>query len=797
MKNVQLLAAVPVILSAVASFAADGYVDMIKAPPQQQKDGVTYIDWIDHAEYWEEGAKLDDPETNYRIAGSGSPGYILHGSGSSTKDTVLHGKSYTFGCLANGTTGGFSGRQANAVEFPNDGAFLEKGQFRQLSSGNRLEIRGKVTVASPKTSPYEVLSSHVVEDAKVDIGFRPSSFLFSAKVVCPKDNCLKLSWQANNDNSKIYASAGRFWAVTFSGDLSEFEGELSVATNVCLGVCDTSLPGGVTLNRHSQLAVSNATATAAIGSLTFVGDNSLVFKTDAANGRIGQIKVTKALTLPTDKVRLVFDSLYKLGPATYPLVTIGKDVATSVAKENFELTEKGAYELSAGELVEGTDTDGNKVFSVKYGKRFVTLLKNDPSNINIDYDTYSAFTNASSWSDSDWPTNKDAIYSTDAHFLRMPYDPKGTFTFAGHALFVDSTFFIRQLTNTFENLYLSGTGNAMLFNFYSFSSYLYGNLTVESRGGTLKSYAGFAQTNKVDKLLNGFRVHSALHGGGQLKITGNDGSVNMPTDIVIYRNAESDFSGSFLVTLLSAPARSYPSLEKGYVTFCAEDASVLGVDLPAFKFDALQLEQMCRFRPLTTTTLAKASNRGIFIKGCGRIFTPEGVTFTVGPTVTYDGLFRKEGAGELILESAADVQSVTSAVEVVEGAVRARHADAFGAMPVTLDAGTTLVFDADPSDADMKTKGIDRSAAETPFTVGGGTLNVAIDGSADTLRSGEHAVALFTVKATDAAALAAKVVVAKPCKGVRCRVETAPVAGTDKTLVSAIVEPTGMVLIFR
>ena len=608
-------------------FAADGYVDMIKQPPVSG----SYDDWLSQEQYWEEGAALPadvNSQENYRIAN----GYITHTASSGA--TVLHGNSYTYG-IVGGKGGSLNGRANNYVLFPNEGVHLANGQFRQLSSGNRLEIRGKVTIDSPVSAPYEIVSSHV--SASGD-SFRPSSTLFSGDVICPASNGLALTWVKQNENSGKYAEAGGFWTVTFAGDLSQYAGAITVASNICLDVCTASI-GRAAFARHSKLAVSGAMAIVTIENLELTADNAIRLETDVASGSVGQVRITKSLTLPSDRIRLEFDSLYVKGKADYPVLVIDKDAEADVDEDNFELMETNGLESVRASLVKGLNEDGDVVFSLRYDKRLVKLIKSDPSNVNLEYDTYSAFTNSASWSDNDWPTNVDAVYNTDGKVLRMPFSSNGAFTFEGGALEVDGgTFLVRYPVNNFPNLTICNNG--IIFGFNRFSQVLNGDLTIRDLG-TLRTYGGSVDAS--DSYYRGFRVNSALHGSGKLKLTGNEGSVNMPTAIVFYPNSSSDFSGKIMLTMLANPKNDYPSLEKGYCEMIADDISVIGTDLSAFAYDALCIEQMCKFSVTRTMTLARSSNRGIYIRGCGRISVPEGASFTVEPTVTYDGRFRKEG----------------------------------------------------------------------------------------------------------------------------------------------------------
>lgn len=143
------------------------------------------------------------------------------------------------------------------------------------------------------------------------------------------------------------------------------------------------------------------------------------------------------------------------------------------------------------------------------------------------------------------------------------------------------------------------------------------------------------------------------------------------------------------------------------------------------------------------------------------------------------------------------MDNATSTVEVVEGSIRVRHADALGAMPISFAAGTRLVFDAQTDDADLRTYGLNRADAVTPFTAEEARLAVTISGDAATLRSGTHLVALMTVKSADAEAVRDKLSIGKPCTGVRCTAVTITPAGEGRSTISARLEPIGLLMLVR
>ena len=775
--------AIAAILYGAGAFTAlaDGktYVDILKSGgPSSDRTA-----WVTGADYWPDGAAINDPSTDYRIAS----GYTVYTAGANVD--ILAGNSYTFGVVG-GTDGRFNSRLANSwIVFPNEGVYLANGYFARGVEGSCAEIRGSVTVLSPKSEPFRIRNT-VATSAGV-----PSSYLFAGSISSAGECGLALTWEKGSANAQSAAEAGVKWPVMFTNvnAFAAYHGAVTVNSNVVLVLPQTALPGNVDVKRHAALAVSNTVSMTTIGTLALDEDTILSLDASSSSGAMANIRVTDALTLPAGKVTLMCASLLPCGANAYPAITLAAGATGSLSHDNFALDVAGAPSTpwDAPYLETSTNTAGDVILSVVYPHEVVRQIVSDPLNAAPKYDTSSAFTNEAAWSDGNLPTNPAVAYLTGGNHLRTPYDPTGTFSFSGGVLVVDRYLILRQATNRLGNVYF--TGNGRLMHYQDQSPDVFGDITVFG-SGAVTSYGG----ETSDGLYAGFRIHAALHGSGTFTVSGNKSSVSMPGETILDGDA-SDFTGKIRVEAVSDASHGYPSLEKGYSILSVASAENLGAPLSAFTYDALRLDGMAVFKPLSTMTLAEAT-RGIFISVCGRIRTPEGVTLTVKPTITCDGLLRKEGAGELVIESATSVLSATSSVEVAEGTIRVRNAAAFGDMPVVLAAGAELVFDLVPNES-MATYGV-RDMATAPFTSAtpGGPVSIRFDAlgvSEEVLRSRAWAVPVFTVAdATVAQSLKSSLLVQPPSKGFKVDIASTMI-DADTVTISAILSPVALTVILR
>ena len=176
-------------------------------------------------------------------------------------------------------------------------------------------------------------------------------------------------------------------------------------------------------------------------------------------------------------------------------------------------------------------------------------------------------------------------------------------------------------------------------------------------------------------------------------------------------------------------------------TLYVNDGRNVGGPLTSFDYKALSLSQYARLvvTNATVVTFEDGSNRGIFIGDVGRLVSAEGQTMCIKRPLTVDGNLRKEGAG--VLELASEVGFLADGVRtdaipddaskrllsLKEGVLKVSHADAVNGLTVQAASGTKLRLDIETTDQDLIAYGIRNTKTSTPFAVGDGASEVAIE----------------------------------------------------------------------
>lgn len=211
-------------------------------------------------------------------------------------------------------------------------------------------------------------------------------------------------------------------------------------------------------------------------------------------------------------------------------------------------------------------------------------------------------------------------------------------------------------------------------------------------------------------------MDAELVGSSQIIVTGRGGS-GMAAGNLNLNALNTNFTGRIKVTCPSVsntdPAKVFPQHLAGYYEILKfADIRNLG-SRPEMDTQGIWLEQMSALNPLSTMTLAKSSNRGVFVSGEGT-FLVTNVDFTVETPITYAGVARKEGNGTLVLAGKAlfiDGKEATlplkgtNVLNVVEGAVKPLSADCLDGVKMVFADGTRLVYDLNPTGEGMLTTG--------------------------------------------------------------------------------------------
>ena len=198
------------------------------------------------------------------------------------------------------------------------------------------------------------------------------------------------------------------------------------------------------------------------------------------------------------------------------------------------------------------------------------------------------------------------------------------------------------------------------------------------------------------------------------------------------------------------------------------------------------------------TRLTTMASGGATVR-VGSYTTALAATVDVPPTnalavgsVNLTGTLTKIGDGTLAIGGTA-VAGADAAIAVSEGGLKPFSKACVSGIPVSFVAGTQVVLDWTPDDADVAACGLDLSG--TTFSLGGSALKVRFDVDGRTLEKTSYRKNLVTVKTADAAALAGRIQVVRP-RGFRVVKVDSRTEG-DLTTFFADIEPTGILMLVR
>ena len=257
-------------------------------------------------------------------------------------------------------------------------------------------------------------------------------------------------------------------------------------------------------------------------------------------------------------------------------------------------------------------------------------------------------------------------------------------------------------------------------------------------------------------------IASELAGSGILRMIGKAGSTASPQAYYHLTAANSNFTGSLYVIQQDTTHNDFNKA----LTLSIADARSLGGDLANMTPKALMLTRYAKLIVTNVTTLAKGSNRGVFIGDStgriGRISVEREGVFRIETQVTFNGTLYKEDEGTLELAGSAMFGSNGTAAKPVAGqnglvvsggVVRVCSAGALDGVNVNLGSwGGRLELAADLSDSDLALHGIRNVKTDTPFILGDGLdrLPFSIDVEGIDVPNGDFAFNYLTVTQTAA-----------------------------------------------
>ena len=442
-------------------------------------------------------------------------------------------------------------------------------------------------------------------------------------------------------------------------------------------------------------------------------DTYLEFPVDAQTGKAGKMVLETQFHGRTNEwIGVILTGDLFGGTATNRFELMSVPVAYPLNAAAFHLANDQGLDGAVVKFEVVNDATWSTLYAVV--PPMVRYLKCDGSSQNANRGTF--IESAEGWSDGSTPqpgrnylvlpTNKTEM------ILRPPdSDISASYTFPGDSLTIASNASLRCYLHTLNvkdlrmldgsALYCSRCGSSAIdFN---------GNIDISGRVrvGTYNNY----YMNFTNCTFTG----SGTIDFGGLWIADNA--------LANYRlgTANPDFTGKMIVRTAYRDDKSVPAYNADYGMLHIWNANVLGADLPMLTPDAITVTDYAFLWVDRSTTLAKASNRGVTIKDCGRIWQSSNVDFRMETMLTVDGECYKDGTGVLTLagEAAAVTGGGADKFFVTNGTLCVASANALKGLALHFYRGVGTAFRVLPNldDDEFTEKGLDLSDLDTPLSL--------------------------------------------------------------------------------
>jgi len=653
--------------------------------------------------------------------------------------------------------------------FPNDSAGITfvRANFDDWTDGTKtFTINGPVTFsdAFSKTGNGRYAAIFATGKTSADAVVHH----FTGKVTAPA--ATRIENHLNNP------SGGRHYGLRFSGDLTEFEGEMVLGNSSRLEIGATTLPGRINAaGTDVVIAPVAGTAGFSVGTFTLAAGTTLETSLNRDTGACQPITVTSLLTADTLTVRVLAET-YTAGTSVperkYAILRFPSAGSTfDVSKVTF-----ASDTVDLDNLVTSVETAGN--VTTLYLTHAATLpIVNRVSGGNDLYLEY-----ATTWDDGLSPHgNAEYVSSSSASGNLRLWAANSPYVFPGPRLTIQGGNMIAQCNDiTISNMVIQA--GAKMLNWHEASKipaslspggirYHRGNIALE--GGELQ-----LQSSKA--------IHFVFDGD----ISGSK-RLNVCQDTAMTSPLYVEFRGNNTFSeLINVWTKDATSFDNGVVV-CFREGRNLGGNPASFVFNANLINQYVTYRALASTTL-ETMNRGISVDGAA-FDTPADVTLTVRQKIRYAGDLTKCGAGTLVLNDDHDVTAAAPTLRVTDGFLKVTATNAVTGVALAFTGDAALKVDLE--DASVSGSGLRNPALATPFTVAtdDGKLHVKID--ADPMPTHGRAP-ICTVSTAAAAALRSVLVVEKPADGFK-GVVTERVLEPGTVTFAAEIKIDGMMFILR
>ena len=620
---------------------------------------------------------------------------------------------------------------------------LEKGGYVMTMGGNAfsLTLQRNLTILGDVSKP-----------SSFDIGKSPSHFKI--------ESAFKGDSSAYAYSSQAEASSGARVFTSFEtqyvelDDADEYYGTFEARTNTCLKLA-SDMPGTVKIKGRACLTPVGSVKIAGLSladgaTLDFsAGGTILVTNSYAVSGLI-TVKGPVATSYP--QVVLEVPTICgRLDARSFTGDCVRFDVVTENGIQKLRTYEKVEYasHTDYGELTGYvTQTNGSAAYE-----------KTDPG--------FNAFGKPDGWSDGRVPHADTNYYS---YSKGMCITTNSTFggksltaerlvlRFAKNGISIDIPDLRVLSGNNYANAFFSTSGSSGTY-------YVNGNMTVLSRVTDTWPFAFYGGADDLYWISNQKIIGDALRAFALRAAPNKEpGSIDFYVDFL---GDLSEYYGTIIVST-NGTARLGGSAMPGTIRL---DTAYSHVDTLAADGAEVRIGSL---RSLIGTSISVAATN----------------TLAVTDSLAVTGTLTKNGGGVLASGGTATA-GAGAALSVAAGGLRADAAHAFDGIPITFADGTTYVRDCEAADAGLVQHGLYNEAAVSAV----GTLNVDVR-NFSLGDAGKKEVALFTVSASGADALAAAIRFSSRPKGYAIDT-TVTDAGSGMKTIKAVIKMAGVTIIFR
>ena len=515
----------------------------------------------------------------------------------------------------------------------------------------------------------------------------------------------------------------------FDGDCSAWYGRVMVKDATITGASGFPNANYIELNSNSTIVVKNTGFSANCLRTTSATLPKAKVIFDSSTGSLGMLTLTGSTTFNATLTLTVTNMLALSAGGTFDLVKSDRAISSKV------VLDPAVTNSFPSATCESVSEGGFYYIRLTVAAWPYVSLVQSANGFTASSTDIAAVTNGAAWSDGLAPSGGKNYYACSVKsgttYVRTPYTTSITLenpVFPGASLVLGNNVWLAQCQRSFTvtNLVCMG-GSTISFLLSEFNCTLSGGLDV--RGTT--SMIGWNNRTAT--------IASEISGAGDLKLQIlSPASTSSPWAYYSLTGLNTNFAGRLVVNYAGTNA-TYPNLDKCNTLYFTDKRN-LGGPCVSFTYDALHIAHMSKLDPSVDGIVLDEPTRGIYIDGCGRFNVAADRALTIKQPITYNGTFRKEGAGHLAVggrsrftladtDDGARPTADKNVFDVIAGSLQPLSTNAFDGVALTFSEGTSLLVDPTLEDADVLKYGLLCTSADGSLTLPAGGITVDVVGS--------------------------------------------------------------------